>query len=93
MNDVPNLHVVRLLLRHLGKPESLIRFVTDRPGHDRRYAMDATRIRDELGWEPARTFEEGLKETVAWYLEHRTWLDRVRSGAYAKYYETMYAGR
>ena len=93
MNDVPNLEVVRTLLRHLDKPESLIQFVTDRPGHDRRYAMDATRIQNELGWRPAHRFEDGLKKTVAWYLEHREWLDHVRSGQYAAYYEKMYAGR
>jgi dTDP-glucose 4,6-dehydratase len=93
MNDVPNLHVVRELLRHLGKPESLITYVTDRPGHDRRYAMDATRMRDELGWEPAHSFESGLARTIDWYLENRTWLDRIRSGDYAKYYDNLYSGR
>ncbi len=93
MNDVPNIHVVKELLKHLGKPESLITYVKDRPGHDRRYAMDATRMRDELGWEPAYTFEVGLAKTIDWYLAHRDWLDNIRSGAYSTYYETMYAGR
>ena len=93
MNDVPNIHVVKELLRRLGKPESLITHVTDRPGHDRRYAMDATRIHEELGWEPACSFEEGLKRTVDWYLAHKDWLDHVRSGAYQAYYQTMYGGR
>lgn len=93
MNDVPNIQVVKELLKHLGKPESLITYVKDRPGHDRRYAMDATRMRDELGWEPAYTFEVGLAKTIDWYLSHRDWLDNIRSGAYEKYYETMYAGR
>jgi len=93
MHDVPNLHVVKTLLEHLGKSESLIQFVTDRPGHDRRYAMDATQMRDELGWEPAHTFEDGLRQTIDWYLANREWLDRIRSGAYAEYYENLYAGR
>jgi dTDP-glucose 4,6-dehydratase len=93
MNDVPNLRVVKGLLAALGKPESLIQFVKDRPGHDRRYAMDATKIQRELGWRPAHSFEQGLQETIAWYRGHASWLSRVRSGEYAKYYERMYAGR
>jgi dTDP-glucose 4,6-dehydratase len=93
MNDVPNLRVVRTLLEHLGKPESLISFVKDRPGHDRRYAMDASRIREELGWTPACSFEEDLKKTIDWYLTHRDWLDHVRSGTYAEYYREMYGNR
>jgi dTDP-glucose 4,6-dehydratase len=93
MSDVPNLRVVRTLLQHLGKPESLISFVKDRPGHDRRYAMDATRIRKELGWTPACSFEEGLKKTIDWYLTHRDWLDHVRRGTYAEYYREMYGDR
>ena len=78
----PNLDVVRQLLAALGKSESLIRFVTDRLGHDRRYAMDITKIRRELGWAPSRTFESGLSETVAWYVEHQSWWKRVLSEAY-----------
>ena len=93
INDRPNLQVVRLLLHHLEKPDSLITFVKDRPGHDRRYAMDATLIRRELGWTPAHTFEVGLKKTIDWYLANRTWLESVRSGEYAQYYEKMYAAR
>jgi dTDP-glucose 4,6-dehydratase len=93
MNDVPNLHVVKQILAILHKPESLIQFVKDRPGHDRRYAMDAVKIQRELGWKPAHSFDEGLKLTVDWYLGHKQWLDRVRSGEYVKYYETLYAGR
>lgn len=92
-NEVANLDVVKLLLKHLGKPESLIKFVTDRPGHDRRYAIDASRIKAELGWEPSRTFEVGLGETIRWYLDNRTWWERVKGGEYRKYYESMYSGR
>ncbi len=93
MSDVPNLHVVKQILAILKKPESLIRFVKDRPGHDRRYAMDAIKIQEELGWKPAHSFDDGLKRTVDWYLGHKPWLDRIRSGEYAKYYEKMYSGR
>lgn len=77
-----NIDVVRAILRHLGKPESLIRHVSDRPGHDRRYAMDITRIRDGLGWTPAETFDAGLRATIDWYVANRGWWDRVRSEAY-----------
>ncbi len=86
-----NLEVVRAILKHLGKPESLIRFVKDRPGHDFRYAIDATRIGDELGWRPTFDFDVGLKRTIDWYLANQEWLDRVVSGDYQKYYETQYA--
>ena len=92
-NEQPNIAVVKLLLQILGKPESLIEYVTDRPGHDRRYAIDASRIRDDLGWEPARTFDEALPATVQWYLDNREWWERIRSGAYREYYETQYGGR
>jgi len=88
-----NLEVVRRLLAGLGKGEELIRFVADRPGHDRRYAMDASRLRTELGWSPSWRFEEGLQATIAWYLEHRSWWERVRSGAYRDYYESQYGRR
>jgi dTDP-glucose 4,6-dehydratase len=77
-----NLEVVRGIARAVGAPEELIRFVTDRPGHDRRYAIDFARARAELDWRPARTFEEGLADTVRWYLENRGWWQRVRDGAY-----------
>jgi dTDP-glucose 4,6-dehydratase len=88
-----NLEVVRRLLAELERGEELIRYVADRPGHDRRYAMDASRIRAELGWEPSWRFEEGLSATIRWYLEHRGWWERVRSGAYRDYYESQYGRR
>jgi dTDP-glucose 4,6-dehydratase len=84
---------VRLLLAGLGKGEGLIRYVADRPGHDRRYAMDASRLQADLGWGPKRRFEEGLQATIGWYLEHRGWWERVRSGAYRDYYESQYGRR
>jgi len=88
-----NLAVVAAILRYLDKPDSLIQFVTDRPGHDFRYAIDATRIYEELGWQPSVSFETGLAQTIQWYLDNQDWLDQVVSGAYKNYYESMYAGR
>ena len=89
-HDVPNLEVVRLILKMLGKPESMIKYVKDRPGHDRRYAMDTAKIKSELGWGPQLDFETGLRRTVDWYLANRAWWERVRSGAYQEYYRRMY---
>jgi len=89
-NEVSNLEITRTILAELGKPESLIRFVADRPGHDRRYAIDAAKIRDTLGWEPRRAFADGLRETVRWYVEHRDWWQRVRSGEYRAFYRRHY---
>ena len=93
MHDMPNLELVKLLLAKLGKPESLITYVTDRPGHDRRYAMDALKIQRELGWMPRYSFEQALQATIDWYLSHRDWLDHVRSGQYVAYYENLYGNR
>ena len=76
--------------REAGASEKLITYVTDRAGHDARYAIDATKLKDELGWEPSLQFEEGIDETVKWYLNHTDWLQNITSGAYAKYYEDMY---
>lgn len=92
-NEWANLDLVRLLLRKLGKPESLIRFVRDRPGHDRRYAMDSSRARRELGWAPRVSFDEGLDRTLAWYRENEAWWRGILNGDYRNYYERMYAGR
>jgi dTDP-glucose 4,6-dehydratase len=88
-----NLELVRELLRLLGKGEELIRFVVDRPGHDRRYAIDPSKIRTQLGWKPAHTFEQGLAETVRWYVEHRAWWEHINSGAYRQYFERQYRER
>lgn len=90
-NEKTNLELVRLILRELGKPESLISHVPDRPGHDRRYAIDNAKITQELGWRPAYTFETGIRETIRWYLEHRDWAGRIASGEYQKYYAAMYS--
>jgi dTDP-glucose 4,6-dehydratase len=92
-NERPNLAVVRELLRLTGRGEELIRHVPDRPGHDRRYAMNSAKIRAALGWRPRHTFEAGLEETVRWYRENAGWADRVRSGAYRAYYEQQYGAR
>lgn len=92
-NEKPNIEIVKRILGHLGKPESLIKHVTDRLGHDRRYAIDPTKMRDELGWSPQQTFEEGIASTIQWYLDNQTWWERVRSGAYRDYYEKQYANR
>jgi len=88
-----NLDVVRAILAAVGRDESLIRFVTDRPGHDRRYAIDPARLETELGWRPQVPFEDGLARTVRWYREHEGWLSRVKDGSYRAFYETWYGGR
>ncbi|MBA4378057.1 MAG: dTDP-glucose 4,6-dehydratase [Gemmatimonas sp.] len=89
-NEMQNLQIVRLLLELLGLDESRITFVKDRPGHDRRYAIDATLIRDELGWAPRHRFRDGIRDTVDWYLANRAWWEKVRSGAYREYYDRLY---
>jgi len=89
-NEMQNIQIVRLLLELLGLDESRITFVKDRPGHDRRYAIDATRIRDELGWAPRHRFRDGIRDTVDWYLANRAWWEKVRSGAYREYYDRLY---
>lgn len=92
-NEKTNLEVVKTVLKILGKSEDLIRFVKDRPGHDMRYAIDPTKIRNELGWYPETTFEEGIKKTTQWYLENRAWWENIMNGDYVKYYEKMYKNR
>jgi len=89
-NEKTNIGIVKLLLRELGKPESLITHVQDRPGHDRRYAIDNTKITAGLGWKPEYPFETGLQKTITWYLDHQAWMARVTSGEYQAYYSKMY---
>ncbi|WP_066297121.1 dTDP-glucose 4,6-dehydratase [Bacillus sp. FJAT-29937] len=89
-NERTNIDVVKSILLHLDKPDSLIRFVEDRLGHDRRYAIDATKLRTQLGWEPKYTFETGLRQTIDWYLENRSWWENILSGNYQNYYKKQY---
>jgi len=92
-SERPNLEVVKTILDRLGKPHSLIRFVKDRPGHDRRYAMDFSKIESDLGWKPSLSFEEGIRQTVEWYQTHQDWWRKIKTGEYLKYYERMYGNR
>ena len=92
-NERTNLQVVKTILKELGKPESLITFVTDRKGHDRRYAIDPTKIETELGWSPTTPFDEGIKQTIDWYLTHKQWWQNIINGDYQNYYEKMYGNR
>jgi dTDP-glucose 4,6-dehydratase len=92
-NEKPNIEIVKLILRNLGKPESLIVYVEDRLGHDRRYAIDSSKIQNELGWKPAYTFERGIEETIKWYVDNKKWWERIISGEYQKYYQILYGGR
>ncbi|MDR2727095.1 MAG: GDP-mannose 4,6-dehydratase, partial [Deltaproteobacteria bacterium] len=91
--EMTNIALVRLLLERLDKPESLIRHVQDRPGHDRRYAMDYSLAAGELGYVPQKSFAEGLAATISWYLEHQAWVDDVVSGEYRRFTQKWYAGR
>jgi dTDP-glucose 4,6-dehydratase len=91
--ELPNIEIVKRILGLLNKSENLIRYVKDRPGHDRRYAIDASRAKAELGWSPAHTFDQGLEETVRWYVDNRSWWQNVLSGAYRDYYEKQYRAR
>ena len=92
-NERTNVDITRLILQTLGQPESLIRFVTDRPGHDRRYAIDSAKLEGELSWKPANSFEEAMKHTIKWYVENEPWWQHVKSGEYLKYYEKQYGAR
>ncbi len=93
VNEHANIEIVRLVLDTLGKPNSLIRMVKDRPGHDRRHALDATRIREELDWHPRVPFADGMKQTIQWYVENRAWWERIKSGQYREYYDRWYGAR
>ncbi len=92
-NEKTNLEVVKTILKQIGKPESLITYVRDRAGHDMRYAIDPTKIKNELGWEPTTMFDDGIKKTIDWYLDNRTWWENIISGEYQEYYEKMYGDR
>ncbi len=92
-NERTNLQVVETIIDALGKSRDLIQYVTDRPGHDMRYAIDPTKIHNELGWEPETKFDEGIKRTIDWYLNNKPWWEKIISGEYQNYYEKMYSGR
>lgn len=92
-NERANIDIVKKILKILNKPESLITYVTDRKGHDLRYAIDPTKIHNELGWLPETTFDDGIEKTIAWYLDNRGWWEKIISGEYMDYYKKMYDGR
>lgn len=91
--DKQNIEIVKIICKELGKPESLITHVGDRKGHDMRYAIDPTKIHNELGWLPETKFEDGIKKTIRWYLDNREWWETIISGEYQNYYEKMYSNR
>ena len=92
-NEMANIDIVKLICRELGKPESLITYVTDRKGHDLRYAIDPTKIHNELGWLPETKFEDGIRKTIQWYLDNKDWWQEIISGEYKNYYKKMYGNR
>jgi dTDP-glucose 4,6-dehydratase len=92
-NEMKNIDIVKLICKALDKPESLITYVTDRKGHDMRYAIDPTKIHNELGWLPETKFADGIQKTIRWYLDNRDWWQEIISGEYQNYYEKMYANR
>ncbi len=92
-NEMANINIVKIILKELGKPESLITFVTDRKGHDMRYAIDPSKIHAELGWLPETMFADGIKKTIRWYLDNKEWWQTIVSGEYQQYYEKMYGSR
>jgi dTDP-glucose 4,6-dehydratase len=92
-NERTNLEVVKTIIRELGQEESLIEYVTDRLGHDRRYAIDPAKMHSELGWAPQTLFDEGIKKTIQWYLDNKAWWERIISGEYQEYYQKMYSNR
>lgn len=92
-NEKANIDIVKLIIRMVGKSEDLITYVKDRPGHDRRYAIDNAKVTNLLGWKPFYTFEQGMEETIRWYLDNQQWIDRVVSGDYQAYYQSMYVAK
>ncbi|HLJ90093.1 MAG TPA: dTDP-glucose 4,6-dehydratase [Candidatus Angelobacter sp.] len=91
--EMENINVARTILRSVNRPESLLKFVTDRPAHDRRYALDCEKIKAELAWQPSYRFDQGLEETICWYRDNTSWLEDARSGEYQSYFERHYSGR
>jgi dTDP-glucose 4,6-dehydratase len=91
--EMTNIEIVKLILNALGKTEDLIEYVKDRPGHDRRYAIDSSKIQNEIGWKPKFKFEEAIQKTITWYLENKNWWERILSGEYQKYYNNLYGNR
>ena len=92
-NEMPNLEIIKLILQNLGKSEYLIEFVKDRPGHDKRYAIDSSKIQTELGWKPEFNFDSAIQHTINWYLKNKGWWERIISGEYQKYYLLQYSNR
>ncbi len=92
-NEMPNIQIIKLILQHLKKGEDLIEYVKDRPGHDKRYAIDSSKIQNELGWKPEFSFEQAIEHTIDWYLENKLWWSRIISGDYLKYYNLQYNKR
>ena len=90
-NEMPNIKIVELIIDHLNKSRGLIRFVKDRPGHDKRYAIDAGKIKNELGWQPDFSFEQAIKDTISWYINNKEWWGRIISGEYQEYYKKQYS--
>ncbi len=91
--EMPNIEIVKLILKELGKSEDMIEYVKDRPGHDRRYAIDSTKIKGELGWNPKFKFKDAVSQTIKWYLDNKQWWERIISGEYQNYYQTQYGLR
>lgn len=89
-NEMANINIIKLILQHLKKSEDLIEYVKDRPGHDRRYAIDSSKIQNELGWKPEYSFEEAIAKTIDWYLQNKEWWQRIISGDYRNYYAQQY---
>jgi dTDP-glucose 4,6-dehydratase len=89
-NEMPNVQIIKLILKYLKKREDLIEHVKDRPGHDRRYAIDSTKIQNELGWKPKYKFEDAIIKTIDWYIQNKNWWERIISGEYQKYYQLQY---
>jgi dTDP-glucose 4,6-dehydratase len=92
-NEMPNIEIIKLILQNLKKSEELIQYVKDRPGHDRRYAIDSTKIQTELGWKPEFQFDSAIELTINWYLKNKNWWERIISGEYQKYYNLQYTNR